>query len=68
MGYRRSHQRRAHMRTNADGSKSYVKESHVKGHEVRKYRNYSSSSGYSGSGDNWALWLLFWAVLYFIFS
>lgn len=32
MGYRRPHHRRAYTRTNSDGSKSYVRESEVKGH------------------------------------
>ena len=67
MSYRHSHQRKAHMRTNADGSKSYVKESHVKGHEVNRQRNPSYTGSYSCS-DNWLLWLLFVVVMYFIFS
>ena len=36
MGYRRPHHRRAHTRINADGSKSYVKASDVKGHNYNK--------------------------------
>ena len=49
MGYRRPHHRRAHTRTNADGSKSYVKESEVKGHDYEKKSQYTSSTS-SDSG------------------
>lgn len=42
MGYRRSHYRRAHTRTNQDGSKSYVKDSYVQGHEYNKKEDFSN--------------------------
>ena len=51
MGYRRSHHRRAHTRINADGSKSYVKASDVKGHNYNKNTEYystTSSNDYDG--------------------
>ena len=51
MGYRRSHHRRAHMRTNADGSKSYVKESNVKGHSYNKNAKKLYSSSHSDEYD-----------------
>ena len=47
MGYRRPHHRRAHIRTNSDGSKSYVHESEVKGHDTERKNQSSSSSGAS---------------------
>ena len=47
MGYRRPHHRRAHTRTNADGSKSYVRETDVKGYGCGKEKEHT----YSGSGD-----------------
>lgn len=68
MSYRRSHQRSSHMRTNADGSKSFVRESYVKGHKVSTRRTSSRSIKHSNSDDNWLLWLLFFAAMYFIFS
>lgn len=50
MGYRRPHHRRAHTRTNADGSKSYVKECDVKGHNYNgntdKYYSRSHNDEY----------------------
>ncbi len=36
MGYRRPHHRRAHTRTNSDGSKSYVSKAFVRGHKYNK--------------------------------
>ena len=51
MGYRRPHHRRAHTRTNADGSKSYVSESDVKGHRYNKKAQYSYSSSSSNNYD-----------------
>ena len=50
MGYRRPHHRRAHTRTNADGSKSYVKETDVKGHDYNREAQYNYSNSSSGSG------------------
>ena len=47
MRYRRPHHRKAHTRTNADGSKSHVRESDVKGHDYEKEKEHT----YSGSGD-----------------
>lgn len=60
MGYRRPHHRRAHTRTNADGSKSYVRETDVKGHEYEResQRSYSSSDGNLSSGLDGLLILL----------
>ena len=50
MGYRRAHHRRAHTRINSDGSKSYVKEAYVKGHEFNRKPQYN----YSNTSDgNW---------------
>ncbi|MEE1078927.1 MAG: hypothetical protein UIC64_07735 [Agathobacter sp.] len=49
MGYRRPHHRRAHTRTNSDGSKSHVKECEVKGHN---YDKKNQTSFYSGSDMN----------------
>ena len=51
MGYRRPHHRRAHTRTNADGSKSYVKECDVKGHNY----NGNTDKYYSQMGVAWAI-------------
>lgn len=50
MGYRRPHSRRAHMRTNSDGSKSYVSQSYVKGHEYNRKNevtNFSTNRSYT---------------------
>lgn len=54
MGYRRPHHRRAHTRTNADGSKSYVRESDVKGHNYEKEKGHSYSSSGDGLGELFA--------------
>lgn len=51
MGYRRPHHRRSHTRTNADGSKSYVKASDVKGHNYNKKTEHYSSSSSSNDYD-----------------
>lgn len=51
MGYRRPHHRRAHTRTNSDGSKSSVSESFVKGHNYdRKMESKSQSCGTTSEG------------------
>ena len=50
MGYRRPHHRRAHTRTNTDGSKSYVKETDVKGHNYNRKPRYNFSNSSSGNG------------------
>ena len=50
MGYRRPHHRRAHTRINADGSKSYVKETDVKGHNYNNKPHYNYSNSTS---SNW---------------
>lgn len=48
MGYRRPHHRRAHTRTNSDGSKSYVKETDVKGHDYKENHQRETYISYSG--------------------
>ena len=50
MGYRRPHHRRGHIRTNPDGSKSYVKESDVKGHDYNRKPQHTSSNSSIGNG------------------
>ena len=50
MSYRRPHHRRSHIRTNADGSKSFVKETDVKGHNYER-GNKDSYNGSTHTGD-----------------
>ena len=62
MGYRKPHHRRAHTRTNADGSKSYVRETNVKGHDYEK----EAECSHSASGDGWGEILATFALAGFI--
>ena len=50
MGYRRPHHRRAHIRTNSDGSKSYVKDADVKGHRFERQNKRMDTSERNGGG------------------
>ena len=65
MGYRKSHHRRAHTRTNANGSQSYVRDTEVKGHNCRSEKQRSNSYE-SNSVDEWLATLAFAGFTLFI--
>ena len=52
MSYRRPHHRRAHIRTNSDGSKSYVSKAFVRGHKYNKEETYYSNDKQTHNVDN----------------
>lgn len=61
MGYRRAHRRRAHTRTNQDGSESYVKESYVQGHQYNRKKFFFDITGAADAKTQFlAILVLIW--------